>query len=133
MIISLIKEVIGLGAGALERSAKRKEIKLEAETRVTIARAEAEVARLGKEQDAEIAWDNEIARQMDRTWKDEYFTILLSVPLVLAFCGQWGRDRAAEGFQALTTVPDWYMFSLLTAIAASFGMRALVNKFGLRK
>jgi hypothetical protein len=133
MIFALIKELIGVGAGALERRQRRQEVKLEAETKVTIARAEAEVARLGKAQDAEIAWDNETASQMDRTWKDEYWTLLLSGPLLLSFFGEWGRERAVEGFAAIQTVPEWYMYSIGLAIASSFGYRALINKFAARK
>jgi hypothetical protein len=133
VILDLVKGALSIGKDALDRRARRKEVKLEAENRVTIARAEAEIVRLEKMQSAEIEWDNEVARQMERTWKDEYFTLLLSVPLVLSFIGEWGRTRVAEGFQALQNVPDWYMYALLTAIAASFGMRALANKFGLRR
>jgi len=132
MLLSIIKEVIGIGAGWLERRQKRADVKLEAETKVTVARAEAEVARLGKAQDAEIAWDNETASQMDRTWKDEYWTLLLSFPLVLSFLGEWGRQRAMEGFVAIQSVPDWYMYSLGLAIASSFGYRALLNRFSSR-
>lgn len=133
MIFALIKEVLGIGAGWLERKQKRQEVKLEADTKVMVARAEAEVARLNRAQDAEIAWDNETASQMDRTWKDEYWTILLSFPLILSFLGSWGRDRATEGFIAIQSVPEWYMYSLGLAIASSFGYRALLNRFSSRR
>jgi hypothetical protein len=130
MILDLIKLVIGEGAKILERSSKRKDARLEAETKVLVARAEAEAKRLEKAQDAEIAWDNTVASQMSTSWKDEWFTIMLSIPLMLAFMGEWGRDRVAEGFQAVSGVPEWYKVAFLTAIAASFGVRALVDRFG---
>lgn len=133
ILMEILGGVLGLGKGWLESRQKRAEIKLETESKVLVARAEAEVKRLEKIQDAEIAWDNNVASQMDHTWKDEWFTILLSIPVLLAFVGQWGRDRATEGFAALATMPDWYMTAFLSAIAASFGIRALVNRFGFGK
>lgn len=133
IVFEIFKSLLGVGAGWLERKQKRQEVKLEADTKVMVARAEAEVARLTKAQDAEIAWDNETASQMDRTWKDEYWTILLSFPLILSFLGSWGRDRATEGFIAIQSVPEWYMYSLGLAIASSFGYRALLNRFSSRR
>lgn len=133
MIGMLLKELFGIGAGYLEGRRKLKEVKVEAETRVLVARAEAEVARLSKAQDAEIAWDNTAVSQMDRSWKDEYLTLLLSAPIILAFLGDWGRKAAAEGFAAISDVPEWYMVAFMASIAASFGVRALVDRFGLGK
>ncbi|CAB4138745.1 hypothetical protein UFOVP344_17 [uncultured Caudovirales phage] len=133
MIGLLLKELFGIGAGYLEGRRKLKEVKVEAETRVLVARAEAEVARLSKAQDAEIAWDNTAVSQMDRSWKDEYLTLLLSAPIILAFLGDWGRKAAADGFAAISNVPEWYMVAFMASIAASFGVRALVDRFGLGK
>lgn len=133
MIGMLLKELFGIGAGYLEGRRKLKEVKVEAETRVLVARAEAEVARLSKAQDAEIAWDNTAVSQMDRSWKDEYLTLLLSAPIILAFLGDWGRKAAADGFAAISNVPEWYMVAFMASIAASFGVRALVDRFGLGK
>ena len=133
MILDVLKLVFGIGGDWLEGRRKLKQTKIEAETKVIVARAEAEVTRLGKAQDAEIAWDNNAVNQMAGSWKDEYLTLLLSAPVILAFCGEWGRTAAAEGFAAISTVPDWYMVAFLTSIAASFGVRALVDRFGFRK
>lgn len=133
MIGMLLKELFGIGAGYLEGRRKLKEVKVEAETRVLVARAEAEVARLSKAQDAEIAWDNTAVSQMDRSWKDEYLTLLLSAPIILAFLGDWGCKAAADGFAAISNVPEWYMVAFMASIAASFGVRALVDRFGLGK
>jgi hypothetical protein len=133
MIGMLLRELFGIGAGYLEGRRKLKEVKVEAESRVLVARAEAEVARLSKAQDAEIAWDNAAVSQMDRSWKDEYLTLLLSAPIILAFLGEWGRKAAADGFAAISNVPEWYMVAFMASIAASFGVRALVDRFGFGK
>lgn len=130
MIFEIIKAVLGLGAGALEKRQKLKEIEIDAKARIEVARAEAEVARLGKMVDGEIEWDREAASQMRSSWKDEYLTLLLSVPMILAFMGDWGRNAVANGFAAISTAPEWYKVAFLCVIAASFGIRALVDRFG---
>ena len=133
MLGLLLKELLGIGGRWVEGRRKLKEIKIESEAKVIVARAEAEVRRLEKAQDAEIAWDNTAVSQMNGSWKDEYLTLLLSAPVILAFLGPWGRKAAEEGFAAIATVPEWYMVAFMTSIAASFGVRALVDRFGFRK
>ena len=133
MILEIIKTVLGLGAGALEKRQKLKEIEIDAKARIAVAQAEAQVARLNKSIDAEINWDQEAASQMSGSWKDEYLTILLSMPMVLAFFGTWGRTVVSEGFAAIASAPEWYKVAFLSVVAASFGIRALVNRFGFGK
>jgi hypothetical protein len=130
MILDIITTLLGIGGKALEKKQQLKEIQIDAQAKIEIARAEAEVARLNKAQDAEITWDNEAAQQMEHSWKDEYLTLLLSMPMILAFCGSWGKEVVDGGFSAIASAPEWYKVSFLSAIAASFGIRTLVNKFG---
>ena len=133
LVVGLIGKVLGLGSGILEKSQHLKEVKLEGEIRIAVAQAEAEVARQSKLIDAEVSWDQEAAKQMQSSWKDEYLTILLSLPMILAFVGPWGREAVSSGFSAVSTAPEWYRVSFLTVIAASFGVRTLVNRFGFGK
>jgi len=133
MILDIIKAVLGLGADALEKRQKLKEIKIDAAARIEVARAEAEIAHLHKSIDAEVNWDREAAGQMRSSWKDEYLTILLSLPMIVAFFGNWGRETVSNGFAAISTAPEWYKVAFLVVIAASFGMRALADRFGFGK
>lgn len=57
-------------------------------------------------------------------WKDEWFTILLSVPLVLAFVPRCVPLLQA-GFAVLETMPVWYKGFLGAAIAAAFGLKTI--------
>ena len=53
-------------------------------------------------------------------WKDEWLTLVLSVPFVGAFIpGMVPHLRA--GFQVLETMPVWYQGAVAVMIAASFG------------
>lgn len=133
MIFEIIKTVLGVGGDLLAKRQRLQEIKLEGQTQIAVAQANAEIARLQKSADAEVDWDREAAKQMATSWKDEYLTLLLSAPMVLAFCGTWGRTTASEGFAAIATAPEWFKVAFLGTVAASFGIRAIVNKFGFGK
>lgn len=77
-----------------------------------------------------IANDQEIdlwnTRNAGDSWKDEYWTLILSIPAIGAFFPEW-VPRITEGFAALETMPDWYVMSVLASIGASFGYRALIT------
>ena len=81
----------------------------------------------------EIDWDLEAMKATSNSWKDEWLTLLLSGPFILSFCGDWGREMAAEGFAALDLAPSWYSYSLGVVIAASFGIRSATKFFGGKK
>ena len=72
----------------------------------------------------------EVAKQnaMDNSWRDEWFTILLSIPLLIIFGSifldkpEW-ITKLKEGFETMNQLPDWYIYALLAAIASSFGLK----------
>ena len=132
-LLNIITGLLGLGGSWLENRSKIQATKAEGQVRIEVARAEAEVARLNKSQDAEINWDQAAVDQMKGSWKDEWWTLLVSLPLVLAFLGEWGRTVVTEGFVAIQGMPDWYIAVVFASVAASFGIKALVNRFGLKK
>lgn len=61
------------------------------------------------------------------TWKDEYWTLILSIPAIGAFNPEW-VDGIQRGFEALEQMPEWYIASVLASISASFGYRVLQKK-----
>lgn len=71
-------------------------------------------------------WENIHASNARGSWKDEWFTILFSVPCVLAFFPSM-VPVVMQGFAALDSMPDWYKGFLGAAVAASFGLRGLAN------
>lgn len=72
-------------------------------------------------------WENIQANASATSWKDEYLTILFSIPLAMAFIPSMA-PYVAEGFAVLDNVPDWYKISVGVIVSASFGIR-VVNKF----
>ena len=99
--------------------------------KTAIQKAEATIKM--KEATGEIDWDLAAIRATQGSWKDEYVLILFSIPLVLSFCGEWGRAIVADGFQALSGMPDWYQYSLGAIVAASLGTKGLAKFFGPQK
>ena len=82
-----------------------------------------------KKATGEIDWDLEMARGSQHSWKDEWLTILFSIPLILAFIPGM-EELVSRGFQQLEQMPQWYQYSLGTIVAASFGTRAATKFFG---
>jgi hypothetical protein len=103
-----------------------------AKTDAKVAQAKAEAIVMQKKATGEIDWDLKMADASASSWKDEWLTIIFSVPLVLSFCGEWGRQIVDDGFAALTNMPDWYQYTLGVIVAASFGVRSASKFFGKR-
>ena len=101
-----------------------------AETGAKVAKAQAEAVIMQKKATGEIDWDLKMADASAHSWKDEWLTILFSIPLILSFCGDWGREIVTNGFAALESMPDYYQYTLGTIVAASFGTRAATKFFG---
>ena len=101
-----------------------------AENKVKLAKAEAEAQIMLSAATSEAEWDRIMANASANSWKDEWLTILFSIPLILAFCGDWGRQIVAEGFTALEAMPSYYQYTLGVIVSASFGVRAATKFFG---
>ena len=114
--IPILSEVVGLGKTYLQSKVDTK--KAETDARVTV---------LKNASKSEGEWQKLMSEGSKDSWKDEYWTVVLSVPAVMAFVPEM-QPYVDSGFEALSKAPDWYMYSLLTAIGASFGLRG-VSKF----
>ena len=99
--------------------------------KTAVQKAEAQIRM--KEATGDIDWDLAAIRATQSSWKDEYILILYSIPLLLAFCGEWGREIVTNGFQALETMPLYYQVSLGGIISASIGMKGISKFYGKRK
>jgi len=100
---------------------------------VARVRAEAESAVLVSSATSQAEWEKLMAQGSQNSIKDEILTILFSIPLVLAFCGEWGRTVTELGFLALEACPDWYKAALGLIISASFATKQATKFFGEKK
>lgn len=103
--------------------------KTKAETGAKVAKAKAEAIIMEKKATGEIDWDITMAEGSKHSWKDEWLTILFSIPLILAFIPGM-EEVVANGFQQLEQMPEWYQYSLGVIVAASFGVRSATKFFG---
>lgn len=101
-------------------------IKTKTETKKLIAKAEQ--THVMKMAEGEIEYNLQAQKNMGDSWRDEWFTIILSIPLIIVF-GAVFFDRLdwiaklKDGFMALDELPDWYIWALMAAIASSFGLK----------
>jgi len=86
-----------------------------------------ELAKQGKQ--VEANWDTNAQQDMKTSWKDEYLTILFSIPLILAFFPQT-QVAVLKGFETLAKTPDWYMLLVSGIVAGVFGLRWLISRKG---
>lgn len=121
----LIKPLLGVAGDAIggyietkKAKAKQKLVKIEAETEIVKQQIK-----------GEIDWDVEAIKGSKESWKDEYLTILFSIPLLLCFL-PFTVEYVERGFAALAMTPDWYKYTLGVIVSASFGIRGATKFFG---
>lgn len=129
MIQALIGPITELAGGWLKGKANAQA----AAANLKLVEAEAKATIMKSAATSEAEWEKIMAQGSQSSWKDEWLTILFSVPLVLCFTGEWGRQTVSDGFAALETMPDWYQYTLGVIVAASFGVRSATKFFGGKK
>jgi len=126
MIQALIGPLAELAGGWL----KGKADKQAAAANLALVEAEAKAQIMKSAATSEADWERIMAQGSQSSWKDEWLTILFSIPLVLVFTGDKGREIVANGFAALEVMPEWYQYTLGVIVAASFGIRSATKFFG---
>lgn len=116
---ALIQPIVGLAKTWMDRKGEKAQ-----------AIHEREITQIRGEIDADIASTND----MRNSWKDEYLTILLTIPVMIVFYAALMGDAAMitqvkSAFEIMNGLPEWYQWALLGAVAASFGIRTF-NKVG---
>jgi hypothetical protein len=79
-------------------------------------------------------WEASMADATKSSWKDEWFTIVLSMPLLGIAWGVVMDDpaiieRVHKAFDVLSSTPDFYQQLLIVAVLASFGIKAATPFF----
>lgn len=90
-----------------------------------------------------LAQDEYLIKGSVDSWKDEWFTVILSLPLVQLMMapvvelvmnptpyvpGDW-HNAVMQGLESLSVAPDWYVWALGAAISFSFGIKPAAGKF----
>lgn len=121
------KEVLGvvptIAKGVSDYFGKRQEIalkKLELEGRIEEAKAEGMINLLRDRQNADIDWEK--LSIQNSGWKDEWFTVTLTVMVISIFIPPL-QPTVMQGFAALELTPTWFQVSFLVAVGSAFGVR----------
>ena len=69
---------------------------------------------------SDLEWDKVMADASSDSWKDEFWTHIFAIPLVLSFIPAT-PPYGTYGLEALEKTPEWYRYCLLTLVAASVG------------
>ena len=125
MIQALIGPISGLVGSWMDKKTEEQKGK----SAVAKAKAEAEAAVMVSAATSTADWERLMAKGSQSSWKDEWLTVLFSIPLILAFCGDWGRQIVAEGFAALEVMPEFYQYTLGVIVSASFAVRSATKFF----
>jgi hypothetical protein len=125
VIGALIGPVAGLIGTWLEGSVEEKKAK----TAMRVAEAEAKAKVMIEAATHESGWERIMAEASKNSWKDEYLTIIFSIPLIMAFVPGM-EEIVKSGFAQLEAMPEWYQLSLGAVVAASFGIRGATKFFG---
>lgn len=124
-MISLIGTVVSLAGGWITEWVSGKVEDQKAKTREREALTEARIGIAEKRVAAEIEWEVKAVDQLSTSWKDEYLTLILTVPLILVFVPGM-EDIVANGFVNLDKlVPDWYIYLVGGVAASGLGLRKL--------
>ena len=83
-------------------------------------------------------WEAKMADASAHSWKDEFWTIVLAIPVfmvgyAIVVDDLTVIDRVKEGFDALSGLPEWYQYLLFIAISSSFGIKGVSKLMSLRK
>lgn len=121
---------------------KGKQEQAKQELAIKQARAHTENQIKLKQVTGEIENDAISLRQMSKSYKDEWFMILFSLPLVAMFLspfldlifleegyqdGMLGR-AAMEALKNLDAAPDWYIYIITVMVMVSYSYRKGIDK-----
>ena len=130
-ILSVLTEGFSIFGDWLKDRRVRKQAKLESDLKLNEAKTTAMIKQMETQQTADIAWEN--LSIQNNGWKDEWFTVLLSIPMILCFI-PGGAQYVKAGFDALNeSTPEWYQYAFLVAVASAFGFKKLTDLMNLRK
>lgn len=125
-IPALLKGIWDIGARWIQHKQKKSELLQEKELAVL-------------QNDAD--WDKMQAIASQSSWKDEWFVLIFSIPLLTIMVAPiWEvlflsdtyvegslLKAAIDGLEALDKAPDWYVICVLVMVAASFGYKKLAE------
>jgi len=82
------------------------------------------IDRIVNSEDRIAEWEKVQAESGSHSWKDEWFTVILSIPAIMCFFPEM-VIHVENGFIALEKMPEFYQYWLSIAVCTSFGIRII--------
>lgn len=131
-IFEVFGNILGIGRDYIASTRRLKEAKVNAQLAVIDAQAKSAIKLSETEQAGNIQWDVTMAEASKESWKDEWITILVSVPVIMCFIPAT-QDTVLRGFEILEQLPEWFQLTIGVVVAASFGFRKVADVIGKAK
>nr|DAQ89811.1 MAG TPA: holin [Caudoviricetes sp.] len=113
----------------LENKRILKDTEMTARIKLMKASTEAKVQLMKAGLAADFAWEN--TAQAQSGWKDEWWTVVFTIPFVLSFYPPTAQV-IHDGFMAISAMPDWYMGLSSVVIGSAFGIRSIAKIMNLK-
>lgn len=123
MIWGVVKSVLG-GGGLVGEIFGTIKDGLENKRKLKNAIALKKQELITTQQTADISWDQLWAKQAETSWKDEFWTIIIAAPFIMAFIPGLA-PYARAGFEVVGGYPETYQWMLAVAVGAAFGVSKL--------
>ena len=83
-------------------------------------------------------WEALHAQGSQDSYKDEYWTLIFSLPLLAIFYGVFSGsieviEQVRYSFEVLESLPDWYQYLLFMLVSASVGIRGADKLIKLKR
>ena len=87
-------------------------------------KTQGQVDRLIAADDRVSEWEKIMSEGSKASWKDEFWTVILAIPLIMCFIPPL-TPYVERGFLVLEGMPEYYRYWLGLAIAAAFAVRQI--------
>lgn len=101
-------------------------VKVEAEKKVIVAKAEADSQRLLRESSQDYDLNTMAVQNMSGSWKDEFILIFICIPLIMLFIPEY-QVTAAAGFTAFGEAPIVYQVLVVSIFLSIYGLRDVLK------
>ena len=125
MLQQLIGPIANLAGSYLQGKAD----KATANAKLKLVEAESKAAILMSKETSTADWERIMAESTKNSWKDEFITIVVMIPVILCFVP--GLENVVKnGFDRLSELPEWYTWLVFAVCSAAIGIRGTKQFMG---
>ena len=117
MILDVLKLAIGAGTHIMSNRQKRKMLE-----------SDAAMLHAQKMANGEVEYQAAVRKSNDQGWKDEFFLILISLPILLLIWSVFSDDPTIQEkidvfFDKFSNLPFWYQSLFIGVVASIYGLK----------